>query len=162
MHIKAMGNKSIVKDGDFVNLDSWTGAKLRDDKEYLTDGGSVKLDKENSSISQMLPLKPDTEYEVSFYVKLDKLGDDAKGGFRMTFQEYEGKASEYKPRWGTFNHDSHDWKRYRYFIKTSADKRVGIKNSFISFAIVNAKEDGGTAWIDHVEIKESSVSHDGR
>ena len=160
LHLGKEENPSLVQLGDFEKpvakngrLGKWWGDILRDDKEYLTGGGSIRLEKGHASIAQSLPLKPDTEYEVSFFAKLEKLGDNtAQGGLRVRIDEYKGKNFIFPTSWRAFFRGTHDWQRFRYYIKTGNDpnaKRI----DHISFRLIPDTIDGN-AWIDHVEIRE--------
>ena len=172
LHLGAEQNPSILQLGDFEKpvdknrrIGLWYGDGIvRDENDYLTGGGSVKLTKEHRDVKQNFPLKPDTEYEVSFFLKLDHLGEDGKGGLMVRFDEYGGNVSML-PAPGSCFRGTHEWRRFRYFIKTSpkcgANSKPGYSyQPYLQFALVKGTE--GTAWVDHVEIHKVNETKDNK
>ena len=155
-------NPSIIKYGDFEMpirnkrwIGPWYGVKLleADQQIYLTGGASMKLrGGKNMSVTQRFKLKPKTTYEVSFFVKLDKVGLNYDGGVRARFDECGGNVT-WIPK--GFLRGTLPWTRVSKIIKTSPQcgtKRKGPYTEYLSIHL--SKKDTGTAWIDHVEIRE--------
>ena len=151
----------LIRLGDFekeVNshglIGPWWGEAIqRDTKTYLTSGGSIRLEAGHSRIAQMIKIKPDTEYEFSFFAKMDGLAMQKKGGLAAKINEYPGKAESFPP-WGSFFRGSHRWCLYKFRFRTDNDARIsnGAITS-VSFAVY-PKDVDGKVWIDHVELRE--------
>ncbi|MBR7138255.1 MAG: DUF4838 domain-containing protein [Lentisphaeria bacterium] len=153
---------NIIKYGDFeVPIRSgrwigpWYGQKVLhvDEKVFLAGGRSVKLTLAGvSDVTQRFKLKPDTEYVVSYFVKLENLATDGVGGLRARFDERGGNV-HWLPR--AYLRGTMDWTRISMKIKTSpqcGSKRKGSLTEYLSIAL--GKGTKGNAWVDHVEIRE--------
>ena len=155
-------NPSIIRFGDFEApirnkrwIGPWYGGKVLDvdDKIYLTGGKSAKLTgKGNDDVTQRFKLKPETTYEVSFFVKLDKVGLNNSGGVRAKFDERGGNVT-WIPK--GFIRGTIPWTRVSKIIKTSPKCGSKRKNGYTEYlSIYISKKDTGTAWVDHVEVRE--------
>lgn len=157
-------NPSSLKYGDFeipVRSQRWLGpwyaSKIleRDEKVYLTGGGSVRLTSAvNRNVVQRFQLKPSTTYEFSFFAKLDQVGETTGGGLRVRFDEMGGNV-HWLPRQGTALRGTIPWTRFSYQITTSP--QCGSKNQdgfspYINPALTENCD--GTAWLDHFELRE--------
>ncbi|MBQ7694084.1 MAG: DUF4838 domain-containing protein [Lentisphaeria bacterium] len=152
--------KNLLADGDFgakltrngTYLGRWVdGRGLQRDTDYWkTAGASLRLDEKHSGARQWFRgLKPDTEYEFSFYVRLDKVepnGTGPRGGLYARIND-SGKGAHYLPKiplTGTL-----PWTRQRFRFRTS--KGDLTPDNTIDFNFYRVR---GQAWIDHVEIRE--------
>ena len=130
----------------------WYGQTVlnMDDKVFLAGGSAVKLTRPDAGdVTQRFKLKPDTEYVVSYFVKLDKVGN---GGLRARFDECGGNV-HWMPR--AYLRGTMDWTRVSIKIKTSpqcGSKRKKSLTEYLSISL--SKEATGTAWIDCVEVRE--------
>ncbi|MBQ9755095.1 MAG: DUF4838 domain-containing protein [Lentisphaeria bacterium] len=153
---------SVIKYGDFevpIRGKRWIGPwygrnkLVVDHKNFLTQGASVKLTyPEVDSVTQRFKLKPGTEYVVSYFVKLENVAPDGKGGVRARFDECGGNV-HWMPR--AYLRGTMPWTRISIKIKTSSkcgSKRKKGLTEYLSISL--AKGTKGTAWIDRVEIRE--------
>ena len=116
----------------------------------MAGGTSVRLnDTKQVSISQNLKLKPNTDYVLTYYLRMQ---DVASGGPGSRFIVYVNEGSGRHiilPR-KTAMRGTCPWTRFECHFSTSAD--VGKKSGqTISFQFIKMK---GTAWLDHVELCE--------
>ena len=155
-------NPSLLKYGDFeipVSNQRWLGPWYADSvleldhKVFLTGGASVRLTSAvNRDVVQRFLLKPETTYEVSYFVKLDKVGEKSSGGLRARFDERGGNVHwlPQTPLRGTI-----PWTRISQIITTHKNcgtKREGPNTEYINIFLSSGTD--GTAWIDHVEVRE--------
>lgn len=121
------------------------------DTQYFVAGGqSVRLhDDKQMSVSQNLKLKPNTDYVLTYYLRMQ---DVASGGPGSRFIVYVNEGSGRHiilPR-KTSMRGTCPWTRFECHFSTSAD--VGKKSGqSVTFQFIKMK---GTAWIDHVELYE--------
>ena len=121
-----------------------------DTQHFVAGGTSARLNDANQvSISQNLKLKPNTDYVLTYYLRMQ---DVASGGPGSRFIVYVNEGSGRHiilPR-KTAMRGTCPWTRFECHFSTSAD--VGKKSGqTISFQFIKMK---GTAWIDHVELSE--------
>ena len=128
---------------------------FRDSKIFVTGGTSVRLTQaEPSSYLVQKPLKalkPDTEYEVSFFGRMEnvkKLTDKASG-FYLRFDYGNGRPT-YFPRPPAQMDGSCPWTGFKFKIRTPKDLKP--EKSYIIFTLRKAT---GTAWVDHVKVCET-------
>ncbi len=153
---------SVIRYGDFEIpvrnkrwIGPWYGQKKLDvdRKVFLTAGASVKLTQPDAGeVVQRFKLKPDTEYIVSYFIKLENVAPDGKGGVRARFDECGGNV-HWMPR--AYFRGTMDWTRVSMKIKTSpkcGSKRQKGYTEYLNIFI--AKGTKGTAWVDRVEIRE--------
>ena len=158
LHFADKGKKNLLKDGDFegktyrnnTRLGQWVDGRglVRDTAYYRTAGASLRFDDKHRNVRQWFKgLKPDTEYEFVFYVRMDNVKTTGpRGGLYARINDC-GKSAHYLPRiplTGTMN-----WTRQVYRFKTS--KKSVTQANTIDFNFYRAK---GSAWIDHVGIYE--------
>ena len=155
-----------AKNNLFVNPD-FTPSRMRNvwnlskqaavDKAYfLTEGASVRLDPGDavSARFDQYPkgLKPDTDYELSFFVRLEnvKKKTAVSSGFYLRFDYGNGGGCAYVP--GPPLTGSCPWTGLSFRIRTP--KNFGSKGAgYVRFVLRQA---AGTAWVDHVSLVEIS------
>ena len=158
LHFADKGKKNLLKDGDFegktyrnnTRLGQWVEGRglVRDTAYYRTAGASLRFDDKHRNVRQWFKgLKPDTEYEFSFYVRMENVKTTGpRGGLYARINDC-GKSAHYLPKiplTGTMN-----WTRHVYRFKTS--KKSVTQANTIDFNFYRAS---GKAWIDHVGIYE--------
>ncbi|MBR7138777.1 MAG: DUF4838 domain-containing protein [Lentisphaeria bacterium] len=158
LHFKDLGRKNLLSDGDFekkttrndTRLGQWSNSEglNRESTLYRTSGASLRFEGKRKGARQWFKgLKPGTEYELSFYVRMENVtAAGPRGGLYARIND-SGKAAHYLPKiplTGTMN-----WTRHVYRFKTSP-KSVTTANT-IDFNFYRAN---GRAWIDHVGIYE--------
>ena len=135
----------------FMCVNGWAGnpSIQLDKKVFLTKGASVCLDKKHTSLIQTLPMKPDTKYSISFYVKTQ----NAKPGLRALVRFGSTKAGGVYV-FGTYLsyiRGNTTWHRVERVFKTP--KEFGKQYNPRLDLFVSNKE-AGKCWIDHVELVE--------
>jgi hypothetical protein len=163
LHFNDPGRKTLLADGDFekpttrnsTRLGQWSSTEgfNRDTEYYRTSGASLRFEGKRKSARQWFKgLKPGTAYELSFYVRMEKVSAAGpRGGLYARIND-SGKAAHYLPKiplTGSMN-----WTRHVYRFKTSP-KSVTTANT-IDFNFFRAN---GKAWVDHVEICEVKGEH---
>ena len=141
----------LLHKGRYMCVNGWGGnPKLKIDKKvFLTCGSSLCLDNKHQTAIQSLPLKTDTKYNLSFYVKTQ----DASPGLRALIRFGGGKAGGLYV-FGTylsFIRGTVNWYRVEKVFKTP--KAFGGQYAPRLDLFVSAKE-RGKCWIDHVELVE--------
>ena len=120
----------------------------RDTGVFLTKGASLRLEPGSASVRQSIPLKPDTQYRLSFFVRAEKLNP----GLRIMIR-YGGNPAPSLYVLGDYRdyiRDTVDWYRVEKNFRTP--KKFGTQYSpHIDFFIGKST---GKAWIDHVELVE--------
>ena len=122
---------------------------VTDKSFFITGGDSILLKgdkKRRAEVVQYLEgLKPDTEYEVSFFFRLEKV----KGSFDFRFDFGNGSSFNYPPykvRLG----DSAPWTVVCKKIRTPKDL-AAKRRSYIRFTLRSPE---GSAWVDDVRVTE--------
>jgi hypothetical protein len=90
-------------------------------------------------------LKPDTEYELSYFLKMDKV----KGSFNVRFDFGNGSCFSY-PAYKVVLNGSCPWRVFSHTVKTPKDLN-SKRRSYIRFALPAS---AGCAWVDDVKIVE--------
>jgi hypothetical protein len=127
-----------------------------DSRIFMTAGNAIRLncaDKSTYCYQRLSKLKPNTEYQVSFFVRLDKIKKLAASwsGFYVRFDQGNGKV-QYFPAYPVQMDGSCPWTGFKFNVRTSPDFNRN-KKAYINFALRKAE---GTAWIDRISIKEVS------
>lgn len=151
---------NMIKNGDFtkpyrgywsVNSHKADGPKF-DEKCFITGGRSACLDVTDGKfkwIFQGLPLKANTTYAVSFYLKMENLQPTAaNGGFQILLGDNSNNFFPKVAYTGTM-----PWTRQGFFWTTGKDGGRVIKgrSRCIRFGVRNAK---GKVWIDNIKFAE--------
>lgn len=132
----------------------WWGHKLKmDQKVFISEGNAAKLEGTNvpSLVQYFKELKPETEYEVIFFVRLENVKKHVgnPSGFSVRFDFGTGSAHVYPPYGGSILGTS-PWSALSFRVTTP--KQVRTKGSgFIRMILRNAT---GTAWVDRVAVYE--------
>ena len=132
----------------------WWGHKLQwDSKVFVSAGNAARLEGTNvpSLVQYFKELKPETEYEVLFFVKLENVkkykGDPS--GFSVRFDFGNGSAHVHPPYRSSIQGTS-PWTALSFRVKTP--KTVRTKGQgFIRMILRNAT---GIAWVDRVSVCE--------
>ena len=119
-----------------------------DTTAFIRGTASLKLDNGTSVAQYLKTLKPETEYVLSFYLKLDDVKPlDPTRGFNVRFDEGSGHV-QYFPRVAITG--SMPWKRMEFRFKTH--QNVGSRTTpYIRFQFPKGS---GTAWVDHARLYE--------
>lgn len=124
---------------------------LRDEKFFVSGGASARLEgPERMDITCSVKLKPDTEYVLSFYCRMQDVQTTGRGGSTFGAYIFDGSGrhlvlpEQYALR-GTC-----PWTRIECRFRTSPD--AGKKSQIAGFLWRKAQ---GTAWVDHVELYEA-------
>ena len=158
--------ENLIKNGDFAGTvkkkfftdGSWRGEMVIDKNIFVTGGSSVRLEvpeakvlQNSSAIQSLKGLKPNTEYLLSFIVKLEnvKPRSNKYSGFYLRLDDRENGAVTV-PAAGIYLSGSCNWHRFEGRLKTGAHPG---KNGapYAAFVLRNAT---GKAWIDHVKLIE--------
>ena len=155
-------NPNVIVYGDFEApvkskrwIGPWYGDKVLElDRKNWIAGGAAPILRAggNTGVTQRFKLKPGTAYEVSYFVKLENVGVKNSGGVRSRFDECGGNVT-WLPK--GFLRGTIPWTKVSQTITTDAKcgtKRKGPYTEYISIFL--RPDAGGTAWIDHVEIRE--------
>lgn len=158
LHFNAPAKKNLLKDGDFemktyrnnTRLGEWSSSAglFRDTEYYRTAGASLRFDEKRSGVRQWFKgLKPDTAYELSFYVRLDNVtATGPRGGLYARIND-SGKNAHYLPKIPL--NGTSGWTRQVWSFRTS--KKNLTSDNTIDFNFYRSQ---GKAWIDHVSITE--------
>ena len=152
---------NLLKNPDFevakIRNGAWTVRRDElDHKVFMTGGNSVRLEcgKKAPYLYQRLSkLQPNKEYEVCFFVKLDKVKKlEARwSGFYIRFDLGGAKTvAQYFPAPPVQMDGSCNWTGFKFRVKTPSDFNKN-KKAYISFVLRKAS---GVAWVDHVSITE--------
>ncbi len=138
----------------------WSPGPLHlDNRYFLTGGASIRLDGTNddlpqpkSSLIQYLEnLKPDTEYELSFFLRMDdvRLLAQKHSGFYIRVDTGNRNSFSY-PKSPLTLSGSCPWRRFSFRFKTAAAPAPGSAGKcYVAFSLRKAS---GSVWIDHVEL----------
>ena len=152
---------NMIKNGDFekpyrltwsVNTHDPAKGPVFDESTFITAGRSAKLDCRDGKfrwIYQGLPLKANTTYAVSFYLKMENVKPTAAhGGFQILLGDNNNNYVPQVPYTGSM-----PWTRQGFFWKTGKDggKVIPGRSRCIRFGLRNAK---GIVWIDNVKFSE--------
>lgn len=127
---------------------------VRDDKVFVTRNSAIRLTpgEPSSFVTQngLKGLKPDTEYEVSFFARMENVKKlEAKAsGFYLRLDFGNGRPA-YFPRKPAELDGSCPWTGFRFKVRTPKDLKV--EKSYIIFTLRRAT---GTVWLDEVKIQE--------
>lgn len=152
-------NRNLLINGDFTGRQSgrfippWAAnERINLDRQvFLVGGGSLRLDKDSTWVSCSLKdlLKPDTEYALSFYIKLQDL--PSEGGLGLRF--HDGAASRgWKDFPPTLYHGSTGWIRQEMRLRSEKDAGEGQHPPSLAFTL--RKAGNGKAWVDKVSLVE--------
>jgi hypothetical protein len=160
----------LIKGGDFTgkvsgrHVGSWAynprpgndaDAWAIDTAEFISGGKSLRLTgrkpDDRVNMRQSLPdLKPNTEYELSFFIKTENVvPSHREGGARISLWDERNHYLPENPYVGSI-----PWTRQRFTIKTSPNVNTKAK-SYISLSLYEAT---GTVWYDDVRLTEKSNS----
>ena len=150
-----------VVSGEFVEPRKGTEPKwlinrksaVWDKKIFVTGNSAVRLNpaKPSSFVIQYLKnLKPETDYEVSFFARMDKVKKNTAkaSGFYLRFDFGNGRPI-YFPRPPAQMDGSCPWTGFKFNVRTPKDFRAD--KAYIIFTL---REATGTVWLDEVKITE--------
>ena len=137
---------------------SWRGEMVLDKKFFTTGGSSVLLEvpegsKVNSSAIQELKfLKPNTEYELTFLVKMENVKQKSNrwSGFYLRLDDRDQGAVTV-PAGGILLSGSCNWQRFRARLKTA---NAPGKNNAAPYAAFVLRTATGKVWLDHIRMFE--------
>lgn len=145
--------------GDWGNRSNWFTRKQinKDTRVFRTSGASLRLEgtgKGEVAVCQYLyELKPNTKYRFSYFVKLQDVKCDGRGGFYLNLRM--GGDSGLKRQTFSFPGNAmtgtNDWVRFEHEIISTPD--VGTKHRPYVGIYLSAKA-SGTAWVDNVKLTE--------
>ena len=163
--------KNLVKDGDFDRepdrkrsslLGAWWrngGGRFPVVSDYLIKGkyaaclDSASFGKADSgSFAQCPPLKPDTEYELTFFAKMEnvKAAEAYSSGFYLRVDDFSRREQCFPNRSTAAFSGSRPWTPMTFRFKTSKTVLPGWKPR-LSFILRKAT---GKVWIDRVRLVE--------
>ena len=151
---KEKGEKNLVVNPSFVPSllkKSWLlNSHAVPDKSFFITGGDAILLKSDKKIraqavQYMQGLKPDTTYQVTFFLRMEKV----KGSFGFRFDFGNGECFSY-PAYQTRLGDSCPWTVISKTIRTPKDLSRKRK-SYIRFTLTSPE---GSAWVDDVKVVE--------
>ena len=156
LHFNAPENRNLVRDPDFQSkigyknrfIGPWAAHPLinRDTKEFRFGGSSCRMDDKCRIVSQRIPaLKPDTTYQLSYFVKLENLSHP---GLYVRIFENNGRVHTL-PR--VFPKGTAPWHKLTFTFKSGSKPP---KNGKAEVSFVLLKNVTGKVWIDRVEIIE--------
>ncbi len=115
---------------------------------FLRGAASLKLEGGTYVAQYLKTLKPETEYVLSFYLKMENFKPlDPTRGFNVRFDEGSGYV-QYFPR--TAITGSMPWKRMEFRFKTHPTP--GSKT--VPYLRFQFPKGSGTAWVDHARLYE--------
>ncbi|MBE6404133.1 MAG: DUF4838 domain-containing protein [Lentisphaerae bacterium] len=123
---------------------------LLDKKHFVSGGASLRLEGDGRmDVTRVVKLKPNTEYSLSFYIRMDNVRALGKGRPTLSAYIYDGSGNHLVLNRGL--HGTSEWNRVECKFKTdvNAGKKSPVQRA--GFIWRNAR---GTAWIDHVELYE--------
>ena len=151
--------KNLLLNPDFIPekiKGTWHISKGNLDKSFfLTEGSAVRLncgDTVNSTLVQYFKdVKPDTDYEVSFFVRMDEVKklEGKWSGFYIRF-DYSNGSCMYFPAAPVQMDGTCPWTGFSFKVHTPKDFNANQK-AYINFVLRKAT---GTVWIDHVSLVE--------
>lgn len=162
LHFAPEENKSLIKNGDFTKpfSGSWSpstykstreNGPLLDDHCFITGGQSARISStgEFHSLFQSLPLKANTTYAVSFFLKMENVKPlKPGGGFQILLGDNRNNFFPETPYTGTM-----PWTRQGTFWTTGPDggRVIPGRSRCIRFGLRDAS---GSVWIDDVKFVE--------
>ena len=170
LRFKPEEETNLVKDGDFDRepdkkrpsvLGAWwrDGGRFPVASDYLLTGkyaaclDSASFGKGDScSFTQRPPLKPDTEYELTFFVRMEnvKPAEASSSGFYLRMDDFSRKEQCFPNRSTAALSGSCPWTPMTFRFRTSKTVLPGRKTR-LSFILRKAT---GKVWIDHVRLAE--------
>jgi len=135
----------------------WWGSRMVwDNEQFVTGGTSIRLDGGDHAatlIQYFKELKPDTDYEVQFFLKMDNVkkmtGDWS--GFYVRF-DFACKKCTYFPTYPVQMDGSCPWTALTFRVHTPKETNsIKYPTSYINFCLRKAT---GTVWIDKVSLLE--------
>ena len=151
-------SKNLFTDPDFEvtalrgagKKSAWYGPlPVRDTQVFRTAGVSMRFEGKRNALVHKVPLKPDTRYRLSFFLKMDNV--KLLPGFRVTNGGFylridEGGKAHYFPKQPCYG--STQWIYMEHIWRTG--KSVGAAYApYIHFTLRNVS---GKARVDHVEL----------
>ena len=139
----------------------WSPKKFNRDVQYfLTGGGSARLDGTNedtpqpsSSAIQYLDklLKPNTEYEFSFFARMDqvKMLSPKNSGFYVRIDTGDRKSVSF-PSYPVQLSGTCPWTRFSFRFRTGPNP-ASVSKAYVAFSL---RKSTGSVWIDRVEMYE--------
>ena len=119
-----------------------------DNAFFIAKGASLLLEGSCNSVRQSIPVEPDKEYKLSFFIRTEKLTPGFRGIIR--FGGDPAPARYILGDYRDYIRDSVEWYRVEKTFRTP--KQFGTQyKPFIDFFISKST---GKAWIDHVELVE--------
>ena len=158
MMFKKEEANNLLSNPDFTPLKNfnWGLYNSSMDKSYfLTEGNSVKLacgEKDSSHVKQVFKgIKPDTDYECSFYIRMDnvKKQETKSSGFYVRF-DYGNGSCQYFPVAPVQLEGTCPWTGFTFKVHTPKDFNANRK-AYICYVLRKAT---GTVWVDHVTLVE--------
>ena len=155
LHFNAPENKNLVRDPDFQGklgfkkrfIGPWGAHSViyRDTQVFRFGGSSCRMGDKCHIVSQRLPaLKPDTTYQLSYFLKLENL---THPGLYVRIFEGNGRVHTL-PR--VFPKGTAPWHKLTFTFKSGANP----PKSKTEVLFVLLKNVTGKVWIDRVEIVE--------
>ena len=136
----------------------WTSTSKRfnrDERYFVSGGASARLENSINTLCQYVPLKPDTEYVISFLAKMKdvKKLEPNWSGFYVRIDPGNGKALYYPAAYGIQLTGSCPWTRMEHRFRTPKD--TGSKSKpYINFILRKAE---GAVWIDDVKLSPAGT-----
>ena len=124
---------------------------IRGRYSVLLDSAKIGGKSESCSVNQYLSLKPDTEYELSFFVRMEKVrpAEAKSSGFYIRVDDRSRKEKCFPHRSSAALSGSMPWTPMFFRFRTSPnDDGRKPKASFI------LRKAEGKVWIDHVRLVE--------
>ena len=117
---------------------------VADHEIFVTKGSSLRLEPGSSIVRQVISVKPDTQYKVSFFVRTEKLEPGLRVLLRTgTTQYLLGSGKDYIS-------DTVDW----YRVERSVHTPKTFQENYKPVLEFNIGKSSGKCWIDHVELIE--------
>ena len=163
LHFVKKDDGNMIKYGDFpfasfrgnwdVNSHDPVKGMVTDETTFITAGRSALFNctdpKQIKWLYRGLPLKANTTYAVSFYLKMENVKSAGKyGGFQVLMGDNKNNYYPDSPYTGTI-----PWTRQGFFWTTGKDggKVIPGKSRCIRFSLRNAT---GKVWIDNLKFVE--------
>ncbi|MBO4646843.1 MAG: DUF4838 domain-containing protein [Lentisphaeria bacterium] len=119
-----------------------------DNAFFVTKGASLLLAGNCNAVRQSIPVKPDKQYKLSFFIRTEKLNPGFRGIIR--FGGDPAPARYILGNYRDYIRDSVEWYRVEKTFRTP--KQFGTQyEPFVEFFISKST---GKCWIDHVELYE--------
>ena len=114
---------------------------------------SDRFNGDSCGIWQDLDLKPDTEYELSFFVRMEnvKANEVNSSGFYLRIDDFSKWEKCFPPRSTAAFSGTHPWTPVSFRFRTSKSVVPG-RTPRLSFILRKAT---GRVWIDHVRLTEA-------